>query len=113
MSEENFKKNVYMKICEFLTAVNLKDLTVLAKVFFVSSTIFDEIQESLFEYFNEIPVLEIALLENIFLNNNFNRPYLDIYKMNAENTWGVECVLFVENKEQEPILHFEIKKFSE
>ncbi|MET1080328.1 MAG: hypothetical protein ABWY06_20130 [Pseudomonas sp.] len=105
---EDIKRNTYEIISRFLALINSRDLDTLLREFNVSKPVFEEIEESLEEYFGGITPIALAPYEKAFNAEKHKRPPLDIYSMNTENCFGVECTLWINGKSSEPILHGEL-----
>ncbi len=58
-------------------------------------------------YPNEKFSLGVAPFESAFATKNSKRPNIELFEMNERNRWGAECVLWVNGKPSEPILHVE------
>ncbi|WP_155636679.1 hypothetical protein [Burkholderia gladioli] len=99
---------MYKEISEFLGAVNSMDKEVLKSRFGVSEPILDEICKSLEDYFGEKSVVDLAPISEAFSSRKDSRPYIDIFEMDGDKSWGAECVLWVDGKAAEPILHVEL-----
>ena len=109
MNDET-KKLIYDKLEYFLSLLSSGDADSLYKIFAISKPLFDEIEESLIEYFNVIPALSLAPFETAFQRIGNARPFFDIYEMNEKNHFGIECVIFANKTETEAILHVEFEE---
>lgn len=109
MSEE-LRKLMYEKLTNFLRIVSAGDADLLFDIFGISKPILDEIEESLIEYFNNIQPMSLAPYDVAFNKKGKDRPFFDAFEMNDPNFIGVECVIFVNEKETEAILHVEFEK---
>lgn len=98
----------YKVISEFLDALNSMDKRALESRFGVTEPILEEICESLDEYFGTKPSISLAPIEVAFSGKSGSRPYIDLFEMDDGQSWGVECVIWVEGKAEEPILHVEL-----
>ncbi|WP_186014664.1 hypothetical protein [Burkholderia gladioli] len=98
----------YKEISEFLDAINSMNKEVLKSRFGVSEPILDEICESLEDYFGEKSIVDLAPIGEAFSSKRGSRPYIDIFEMDDDKSWGAECVLWVGGKAAEPILHVEL-----
>ncbi|WP_186204445.1 hypothetical protein [Burkholderia gladioli] len=104
----SLNNRVYKEIYEFLDAVNSMDKELLKSRFNVSEPILEEICESLEDYFGEKSSVGLAPIEKAFSGKKGSRPYIDIFEMGGDKSWGAECVLWVGGKATEPILHVEL-----
>ncbi|WP_162631569.1 hypothetical protein [Burkholderia sp. JP2-270] len=98
----------YRVISEFLGALNSMDKHLLGSTFGVTEPILDEICESLDDYFGRKPSISLAPIEVAFSGKKGSRPYIDLFEMDDGQSWGAECILWVDGKAQEPILHVEL-----
>ncbi|WP_175750201.1 hypothetical protein [Burkholderia pyrrocinia] len=98
----------YKVISEFLGALNSMDKHLLESTFGVTEPILDEICESLDDYFGRKPSISLAPIEVAFSGKKGSRPYIDLFEMDDGQSWGAECILWVDGKAQEPILHVEL-----
>jgi hypothetical protein len=98
----------YKVISEFLDVLNSMDKRVLESKFGVTEPILDEICESLDDYFGRKPRISLAPIEVAFSGKQGSRPYIDLFEMDDGQSWGTECVLWVDGKAEEPILHVEL-----
>lgn len=104
----------YKAISEFLNALNTMDKRTLESRFGVTEPILDEICESLDDYFGRKPDISLAPIEVAFSGKRGARPYIDLFEMDDRQSWGAECVLWVDGKaEKEPILHVELRRASD
>jgi hypothetical protein len=99
----------YKAISEFLDALNSMDKGALESKFGVTEPILDEICESLDDYFGRKPNVGLAQIDVAFSGKSGTRPYIDLFQMNDGQSWGAECVLWVDGKVAEPILHVELR----
>ncbi|UVE66681.1 hypothetical protein L2Y90_06040 [Burkholderia pyrrocinia] len=98
----------YKVISEFLGALNSMDKHLLESTFGVTEPILDEICESLDDYFGRKPSISLAPIEVAFSGKKGSRRYIDLFEMDDGQSWGAECILWVDGKAQEPILHVEL-----
>ncbi|WP_175947801.1 hypothetical protein [Burkholderia pyrrocinia] len=98
----------YKVISEFLGALNSMDKHLLESTFGVTEPILDEICESLDDYFGRKPSISLAPIEVAFSGKKGSRPYIDLFEMDDGQSWGAECILWVDGKAQEPIFHVEL-----
>ncbi|AWU98422.1 hypothetical protein DM992_01720 [Burkholderia sp. JP2-270] len=84
------------------------DKHLLGSTFGVTEPILDEICESLDDYFGRKPSISLAPIEVAFSGKKGSRPYIDLFEMDDGQSWGAECILWVDGKAQEPILHVEL-----
>jgi hypothetical protein len=103
----------YKAISEFLNALNAMDKRTLESRFGVTEPILDEICESLDDYFGRKPDISLAPIEAAFSGKRGARPYIDLFEMDDGQSWGAECVLWVDGKSAEPILHVELRGTSD
>ncbi|MGG1949374.1 hypothetical protein AB1286_31935 [Trinickia sp. NRRL B-1857] len=104
---------VYKVISEFLDALNSMDGRTLESRFGVTEPILDEICESLDDYFGRKPDIRLAPIEVAFSGQRGEKPYVDLFEMDDGQSWGAECVLWVNGKAEEPILHVELRGASD
>ncbi|RQS50809.1 hypothetical protein [Burkholderia sp. Bp8986] len=100
----------YKVISEFLDAINSMDKRTLESKFGVAEPILDEICESLNDYFGRKPSIGLAPIELAFSGKRGSRPYIDLFEMDGGQSWGAECVLWMDGRAEEPILHVELCK---
>lgn len=100
----------YKAISEFLDAINSMDKRTLESKFGVTEPILDEICESLDDYFGRKPSIGLAPIELAFSGKRGGRPYIDLFEMDGGQSWGAECVLWVNGSAEEPILHVELSE---
>ncbi|KVF70246.1 hypothetical protein [Burkholderia vietnamiensis] len=106
--DKKFNGEAYALISEFMGSVNAMDKATLQARFGVTEPVLDEICESLNDYFGRKPDIALAPEGVAFSGKIGSRPYLDLYEMNDANTWGAECVIWVDGKAAEPVLHVEL-----
>jgi len=99
---------VYAVISEFMISVNSMDTVTLQEKFGVTAPILDEMVECLSDYFGRKLDIGLAPADVAFSGKIGSRPYIDVYEMNDAKIWGVECVIWVDGKAAEPILHVEL-----
>lgn len=103
-----FRFEVYKLLAEFIRLLNINDQRGLEDKFNVCNALAEEIQEVIREYYpGEGVSLGIAPFELAFLREKFKRPNIQLFEMNDGNGLGAECVLWVDGKSSEPILHVE------
>ena len=107
MINEGFKKELYSLLVEFIKMINNRDSNNMRKKFFINEEVFEEIIENLSEYFGEDFAIDIAPYQKAFERYK-NRQNIDIYEMNESGVFGIECVIWRNEKPQEPILHAEV-----
>ncbi|MDJ1163144.1 hypothetical protein QHI69_14690 [Burkholderia gladioli pv. gladioli] len=78
----------YKEISEFLDAINSMNKEVLKSRFGVSEPILDEICESLEDYFGEKSIVDLAPIGEAFSSKRGSRPYIDIFEMDDDKSWG-------------------------
>lgn len=105
---DEVKKKSYSILTEFINSINNQDIETLKLKFSVNENIFKEIKENLQDYFGEQYSIEIAPFQVAFEKNKKNRPNIDIYEMNEPNVFGLECIIWLNKKPQEPVLHVEV-----
>lgn len=98
----------YAVIAEFLDALNSMNHATLESSYGVSATLFTEISECMHDYFGKWPDARLAPLDIAFSGKKNGRPYIDIFPTNQSGVWKAECILWVEGKVQEPILHVQL-----
>lgn len=98
----------YKVISEFLDALNSMDKRALESKFGVTEPIRAEICETLEDYFGTKPSISLAPIEVAFSGKSESRLYIDLFEMDDGQSWGAECVLWVDGKAEEPILHVEL-----
>lgn len=103
----------YKAISDFIDAVNSMDKRTLESKYGVTEPILDEICESLDDYFGRKPSISLAPIEIAFSGKRGARPYIDLFEMEDGQSWGAECVLWVDGKAEEPILHVELRGTSD
>jgi len=106
--DKEFEEKVYTVISEFMISVNSMDTVVLRERFGVTAPILDEMVECLSDYFGQKVDISLAPADVAFSGKVGSRPYIDVYEMNDAKIWGVECVIWVDGKAAEPILHVEL-----
>lgn len=106
--DREFEGKVYAAISEFMNSVNSMDKAALHEKFGVTVPVLEEICECLNDYFGRKPDISLAPADVAFSGKVGSRPYVDLYEMNDASTWGVECVIWVDGKATEPILHVEL-----
>lgn len=105
---DEFRAQAYKLLSEFIRAINQDDRQELKNQFNVSEALAEEIQEMVREYYpNEKFSLGIAPFESAFSTEKSKRPNIEFFEMNDSSRWGAECVLWINNKPSEPILHVE------
>ena len=106
---DEFRAQAYKLLDEFIGAVSRDDWQELNNHFDVSEALAEEIQEMIHEYYpNEDFSLGIAPFGSAFSKEKRKRPDIELFEMNDGDRWGVECVLWVNGKPSEPILHVEL-----
>ncbi|TKC89208.1 hypothetical protein FAZ69_09570 [Trinickia terrae] len=98
----------YKVISEFLSMLNSMDEVALESRFGVTGPILEEICECLDDYFGRKPSVSLAPVDVAFSGKRGSRPYIDLFEMNDGRSWGAECVLWVDGRAEEPILHVEL-----
>ncbi|MBY4726036.1 MULTISPECIES: hypothetical protein [Burkholderia] len=106
--DKEFEGKVYAVISEFMISVNSMDAMALQEKFGVTAPVLDEMVECLGDYFGRKLDISPAPADVAFSGKIGSRPYIDVYEMNDAKTWGVECVIWVDGKAAEPILHVEL-----
>ena len=109
--DKEFETKAYAAIFEFMDSVNAMDRARLREKFGVTEPALEEICECLNDYFGRKPDIGLASEGIAFSGKIGARPYVDLYEMNDPHTWGVECVIWVDGKAVEPILHAELWLF--
>ena len=113
LMHEKFKKPIYVQLQNFVEFIDTKNVNALQTNFGISMLIFEEIEETLGEYFPVSVSLGIAPFEIAFSEIAGTTTPIDLYTMNDPEKWGLECVLWANNKRSEPILHAEIEIFGD
>jgi len=105
---DEFRAQAYKLLSEFIRAISQDDRQELKNQFNISEALAEEIQEIVREYYpNEKFSLGIAPFESEFSTEKSKRPNIEFFEMNDSSRWGAECVLWINNKPSEPILHVE------
>ncbi|WP_156920077.1 hypothetical protein [Comamonas composti] len=104
------KEKIYKIIYEFVRALKNKEEVVLINEFNLSKNVMEEIFEVLGEYFPDgYENISIAP-EDLAFTKNGRRMNIDIFQMIDPERLGGECVLWNNERPDEPILHFELKR---
>ena len=108
-ANDKFRIHAHKLLDEFVRAIDKCDQQELKDQFNVSQALVEEILEIIREYHpGEKFSLGVAPFEFAFSAGKSKRPNIELFKMNDENRWGAECVLWVNDKPSEPILHVEL-----
>ncbi|WP_414444861.1 hypothetical protein [Burkholderia sp. 22PA0106] len=108
--DKKFNGEAYALVSEFVNYINVMDKENLRDKFGITKPIFDEICECLSEYFLTNSIVSLVLEDVAFSGKIGSRPYVDLYEMNDFGVWGLECVIWVDGKITELILHVELFK---
>lgn len=96
----------YSKVKRFVEGVSNRDSSLLRREFSISLSVIDEICESIDGFYDSGVKLSIANLANAGQVQAGGRSLIDFYPMD-DGALGVECVLLVDGKAGEAILHAE------
>lgn len=96
----------YNKLERFVEGISNRDSSVLQREFSINPSVIDEIYESIDDYYDSGVKLSIATLAVAGHVQPGGRRLIDFYRMN-DGGLGVECVLLIDGKVGEAILHAE------
>lgn len=108
MNTDDLKAAAYKTLEQLFEAINSGGSSQLSQKFDISPAVYSEIRENLDEYFVDGWKIALAPLDTAFERIGGSRPSIDVYPMNDNESFGIECVIWTDGKPKEPILHAEL-----
>lgn len=107
----DLQRAAYDLLAAFFDAISTEDAAKLETLFSISPAVYSEIRTSLAEYLVETEAISLPSIAFAFKKTGRNRPTIDMFQMNDECSWGIECVIWCDGRPQEPILHAEMIQY--
>jgi len=108
--EKNEFKKAYKLMNDFLDAVNNKDINKLKTEFGIIEDNIIYLYDTLSSYYDKLPKLDILPFEDFYLDATEEQRNSDIFKFNDNECWGIDARVLVDEKIDEPMLHFKLCK---